>query len=143
MLEGRGRKARIRRRANFLCEYCRSPEGFAPSTFSIEHIVPGARGGGDDLENLALSCQSCNGHKYAKTEAPDPRSGKIVPLFHPRRQRWEEHFAWSADFTKILGKTPTGRATIDALCLNRDNLLRLRRLLWAAGEHPAQKHTTG
>ncbi len=75
-------------------------------------------------------------HKYAKTEAPDPVTGKSVPLFHPRRQQWTNHFAWSKDYTLVIGQTPTGRATVEALQLNRDGNVNLRRLLYAAGVHP-------
>ena len=59
-----------------------------------------------------------------------------MPLFHPREQRWEEHFTWNSDFTLIIGLTPTGRATISALQLNRSGLVNLRRVLYAIGEHP-------
>ena len=33
-------------------------------------------------------------------------------LFDPRRQRWSEHFAWSDDGTRVIGRTPCGRATV-------------------------------
>jgi hypothetical protein len=59
-----------------------------------------------------------------------------VPLFHPRQQVWNEHFAWSANATEIVGLTRTGRATVDALRLNRDALVNLRRVLFAIQEHP-------
>ena len=45
-------------------------------------------------------------------------------------------FTWSADYTMILGLTPTGRATVEALQLNRPEVVNLRRLLFAHGEHP-------
>ena len=63
-------------------------------------------------------------------------TGDPVLLFHPRNQRWRDHFAWTADCTAILGLTPTGRATVEALHLNREGLVNLRRVLYAAGEHP-------
>ena len=69
-------------------------------------------------------------------EARDPASGRLVPLYHPRRDRWDERFAWSDDVTLIIGLTPTGRATVDALLLNRDGVVNLRRLLYMHGEHP-------
>jgi hypothetical protein len=59
-----------------------------------------------------------------------------VPLYHPRQQHWHDHFAWNNDFTLIIGLTPTGRATIQALHLNRSELVNLRRVLYAMGEHP-------
>ena len=63
-------------------------------------------------------------------------SHQLVPLYHPRRDRWDEHFAWSDDFTLIVGLTPTRRATVETLLLNRDGVMNLRRLLYARGEHP-------
>jgi hypothetical protein len=59
-----------------------------------------------------------------------------VPLYHPRRHRWEDHFGWSEDFTRIIGLTPTGRATVEALLLNRSGVVNLRRLLYQHGAHP-------
>jgi hypothetical protein len=59
-----------------------------------------------------------------------------VPVSHPRRQCWAEHFAWSADFTRIEGNTPIGRATIEVLHLNRTGVVNLRRVLVAGGLHP-------
>lgn len=63
------------------------------------------------LDNLALSCQHCNNHKYNKTVGRDPVTTGAVPLFHPREQRWQNHFEWNSDYTLIIGLTPTGRAT--------------------------------
>ena len=57
-------------------------------------------------------------------------------LFHPRKQRWQEHFAWDERFERIIGLTASGRATVEALQLNRAELVNLRKLLYAAGEHP-------
>ncbi len=104
--------------------------------FSVEHIGPRSQEGADSPDNLALSCQGCNNHKYTKTRAVDPVTGEEVPLFHPRRHRWQDHFAWNEDFSLILGLTPTGRATVGALRLNRPGLVNLRRVLYTAGEHP-------
>lgn len=126
----------IRDQANETCEYCRSQEDFSPQRFSVEHIKPLSAGGRPAQENLALSCQGCNGHKYTKQEAADPVTGDIVPLFHPRRQRWRDHFAWSADALLIVGLTPVGRATVDALRMNRVELVNLREVLYAAQKHP-------
>ncbi|HVG08313.1 MAG TPA: hypothetical protein VNM67_11445 [Thermoanaerobaculia bacterium] len=66
-------------------------------------------------------------------------SGEIVPLFHPRRDRWNDHFIWSHDFTRVVGLTPEGRATVEALQLNRPGLVNLRRALFRCGEHPPQE----
>jgi hypothetical protein len=129
-------KRRVAERAGDCCEYCRSPQAFSPDPFSVEHIIPRFGGGTDALGNLALSCQGCNNHKHTRIEAPDPHDGAPAPLFHPRRQRWAEHFAWTADFTRLEGRTPTGRATIEALRLNRVGLINLRAVLRVTDHHP-------
>lgn len=129
-------KKAVAERANRCCEYCRSQVRFAIQPFSIEHIIPRSAGGETALDNLALSCQGCNNHKYNKTEGRDPVSGDTVPLYHPRKQRWSNHFAWNDDFTLIIGLTPTGRSTVETLQLNREGVVNLRRVLYAMGEHP-------
>ena len=126
----------VAERARGCCEYCRSQARFAIQPFSVEHIVPRSRGGKTALDNLALACQGCNNHKYTKTEGTDPVTGDIVSLYHPRRQRWRDHFTWNEHFTLIIGLTPTGRATVGTLRLNREGLVNLRRILYAMGEHP-------
>jgi hypothetical protein len=126
----------VSRRAKERCEYCRSPAAFAHQSFSLEHVRPRSRKGQRTPENLALSCQGCNNHKYNRTRVHDPVSGNTVPLFNPRKHLWMEHFAWSADGTLVLGLTHIGRATAEALRLNRVPLVNLRRVLIAAGEHP-------
>jgi hypothetical protein len=123
-------------RASHRCEYCQSQMRYATQRFSIEHIQPKAKGGTDDLENLALSCQGCNNHKFTRTEARDAATGLLAPLYHPRAQTWLTHFARSDDFALVIGLTPTGRASVDALQLNRDGVVNLRRALHALGEHP-------
>lgn len=129
-------KTMVVARAQGCCEYCRSQARFATQPFSVEHICPRSQGGPTTLDNLALSCQGCNNHKYQKIQERDPLTGDVVPLYHPRRQLWSEHFSWNEDFTQILGMTPTGRATVKALQLNRAGLVNLRRVLYAASEHP-------
>jgi hypothetical protein len=124
------------RRAQGRCEYCRSPAAFAHQSFSLEHIRPRSRQGNERPGNLALSCQGCNNHKYSRTTARDPVSNDRVRLFNPRRDKWTTHFAWTDDATQVLGLTAIGRATVEALQLNRAALINLRRVLIKAGEHP-------
>lgn len=123
-------------RAKGCCEYCRSQASFATQSFAAEHITPVYLGGRTTLDNLALACFGCNGHKATKTSALDPESDHAVPLFHPRQQRWSEHFVWNDNFTQIVGVTATGRATVVALHLNREELVNLRQVLRIVGLHP-------
>ena len=62
--------------------------------------------------------------------APDPVDGQVAPLYHPRQQIWQEHFAWINDTMAIHGLTPTGRATVNLLRLNNDWIIQARRI-WA------------
>lgn len=127
-------------RARGCCEYCFSQARYSTQSFAIEHIIPKHRGGQTTADNLALSCQGCNNHKHTKLKARDPLTHKLAPLFHPRRQRWADHFAWSADYTEIVSLTATGRATVFALKLNRDEVINLRRVLVTHGEHPPMRN---
>ncbi len=88
------------------------------------------------MGNLALACQGCNSHKHTKTEALDPVTKSLAPLYDPRRQRWSDHFGWNNDYTQIVGLSPTGRATTEALHLNRGSLINLRQILTSIEEHP-------
>jgi hypothetical protein len=123
-------------RAQHCCEYCRTQARYASDSFTVDHIIPRSLGGPTTADNLAHCCHGCNQHKSKRTDAADPVTDSRAPLFHPREQHWKEHFAWNDDFTLMLGLTPTGRATISALQLNRPGLVNLRRVLYAMGEHP-------
>lgn len=128
----------VTKRAFECCEYCLSQLRFSMQSFSIEHILPIDKGGKTDLENLALSCQGCNNHKYNKAEGIDPVSRKIVSLYNPRKQKWNDHFVWNEDCTYIIGITAAGRATVNELNLNREGLVNLRRILYKERKHPPE-----
>ena len=104
--------------------------------FEVEHIIPIALGGRAILANLALSCRGCNSFKHSKIMGLDETTGKNAPLFHPRKDSWTEHFAWDKDPLYIRGLTPVGRATLQALKLNRLQLIGVRRLLQMIHLHP-------
>lgn len=123
-------------RARGLCEYCRSQAKYAIDPLVIDHIQPVSRGGQTIEDNLALSCQTCNNYKYNKTEAPDPATGKLAPLFHPRQMKWNQHFIWNEDTTQMLGITAIGRATVALLQTNREGVTNMRRVLAIMNEHP-------
>lgn len=121
---------KIRHQAKNRCGYCLLPQNLNPTLLEIEHIQPTAGGGTDEEENLWLACRECNSHKAAKTHGFDQESKRRVKLFNPRKQNWKRHFKFSADVTEIIGKTVCGRATVEALKLNSEVLVSVRRL-WA------------
>ena len=131
-----GREARLLAQGGHRCGYCRSSQRIMGVRLILDHLTPRAHGGTDDEENLWPSCQPCNGFKQARTEARDPAGGDLVPLFSPRQQRWDEHFAWVDGGRRIEGRTAIGRATVAALRLNRQELVEARALWVEAGWHP-------
>lgn len=126
----------IRTRAGNRCEYCRCHQDYVLGQLQIDHILPLAKGGPDRAENLCLACELCNQYKWTKIEGIDPQTNTPTPLFHPRQDRWRDHFTWSADGTEIIGLTPCGRATVIALRLNNPLAVTVRRNWVKAGWHP-------
>ncbi|AGP35333.1 hypothetical protein [Sorangium cellulosum] len=59
-----------------------------------------------------------------------------MPLFNPRLHRWSDHFTWSVDATRVEGVTPSGRATVIALRMNRPTIVAARRRWAEVGWHP-------
>jgi HNH endonuclease len=116
-------------RANETCEYCKLPQWTQEATFHIDHVHPRADGGETAENNLALACVSCSLKKSARIHALDPKTKKMCRLFHPRDDRWPDHFRWTRDW-RLVGKTSVGRATIQALGMNRAAIVRIRRI-WA------------
>ena len=111
-------------------------KNYTDSSFHCDHILPRNAGGKAELANLAWSCPWCNTHKHTKTHARDPQTDRHVPLFNPRLKKWKRHFMWSESLLYIIGRTRSGRATVDALNMNRVEHVNRRRLLQFAGEHP-------
>jgi len=118
------------------CAYCRSAEVLSVCTYEIEHIVPVSAGGPTSIENLCLSCPTCNRLKGARTIVTDPLTGRDASIFHAQNDDWETHFSWNASGTEIVSQTATGRGTIELLRMNRPALVELRLIWVAANRHP-------
>lgn len=103
-------------RADRRCEYCHMPASGYLGSFHADHIIARQHGGESRLENLALACLHCNQHKGPNIAGRDPETGEVVELFHPRRNRWGDHFEWHG--ADLMGKTAVGRATIQVLAIN-------------------------
>ena len=128
---------RVRTATRNRCGYCLSPQHLVMARLEIEHIIPRAKGGISGEANLWLSCPICNRYKADLTQARNPETGQLMPLFNPRLQNWFEHFRWSPDGLRILGLTATGRATVAALHLADDpDAIEVRSYWVLAGWHP-------
>jgi len=126
----------VAERAGERCEYCRAPEQVFNFAFEVEHVLPRAAGGDDMPDNLALACESCNLYKSDATIGRDETGGRAVPLFHPRRDLWEDHFRFDGETGEIRGLTATGRATVARLKMNSAFQLRARRQWVRMGLYP-------
>jgi hypothetical protein len=129
-------RRQIAERDKYRCRYCLTTEENSGIKMHIDHIIPEAIGGKTTLENLCLACFSCNVNKGAQHEATDPATGEAIPFFHPLQQHWNEHFAWDATNTKIIGLTPCGRTTLEALQMNNQTIVMARKRWVSAGWHP-------
>jgi hypothetical protein len=121
----------VRRRARDRCEYCRIPQAYYPERFQIDHVIAEKHAGPTVFGNLALCCLECNLSKGPNVAGVDPQSGNIIPLYNPRHETWSEHF--QMDRGVIVALTPTGRATIAVLNLNRAPRVAVRRALFEEG----------
>lgn len=116
-------------RAEHCCEYCRAPEAVFNLLFEVEHIIPLSLEGRDDDPNLALACRACNLFKSGYVTGHDEVTQTEVRLFHPRLDRWEEHFQIEPELGVIRGLTDVGRATVQRLRMNLRVSL-IARLQW-------------
>ena len=122
-----GTRLFVRERAGDRCEYCQLRQEHSAVPHHVEHIIARQHSGGDDIENLALACHRCNLHKGPNLSGIDPMTGDVKVLFHPRRDRWADHFTFRGVYVK--GLTACGRTTAAVLALNDARRLELREEL--------------
>ena len=132
-----GLRRLVSQKANNRCEYCQLSQLGQEAAFHVDHITPVVAGGRTAAENLALACVSCSLRKSAREIATDPETGSEAALYNPRHDTWSEHFRWEG--VKLVGLSPTGRATVFALSMNRPIVLAIREEEAALGRHPAVK----
>jgi hypothetical protein len=116
------------------CEYCLLHEEDAIVPHQPDHIVAVQHGGQSVADNLALACCDCNLLKGTNLASVDPETGQPAFLFHPRRDRWADHFRLEGG--RIVGLTASGRATMFLLQFNTPDRIRLRQQLERAGRYP-------
>jgi hypothetical protein len=131
-------RAQVQEADRNCCAYCLTSETNSGIPSACDHIQPRSKGGKTEFENLCQACRPYNEFKGNITEAIDPVSGEMVPLFNPRTQLWVEHFEWNFDGTRIIGLTHIGRATVVALQMNNPTIMTARRRWVIAGWHPPE-----
>jgi HNH endonuclease len=124
----------VRSRSGGRCEHCLVHEDDPFEPHEADHIIAEQHGGETTAANLAFACWDCNRRKGPNIASVDPESGEVVHLFHPRLQKWSEHFR--LDGFRIFPLTPIGRATVALLRLNSPERLSVRALLHQIGRYP-------
>ncbi len=124
----------VAERARHRCEYCLLHDDDAYFAHQIDHIISRKHGGLSERENLAYACFRCNVWKGSDIGTRNPKTGRMIVLFNPRRDRWSDHFALRGFVIEPL--TPRGEATARLLKFNSEKRVAERRLLIALGRFP-------
>jgi len=127
-------RRQVRARAGDRCEYCLLAEDDAFFPHEPDHILALKHGGVGTLDNLAWACFDCNRFKGSDIASRDVVSGELVPLFHPRMHRWDEHFQLEGG--RIIPLTPIGRVTAFLLKFNLSQRVEVRATLARTGRYP-------
>jgi hypothetical protein len=110
------------------------PQEYDHAPFEIDHIIAKKHRGLTAAGNLALTCYFCNSFKGPNIAGLDPRTGRLTPLFNPRRHKWTRHFRWKGAY--LIGRTPVGRVTVAILNINDAFRVELRESLMEEGISP-------
>lgn len=126
-------RALVIQRAGRRCEYCLIHEDDAAYSHEVDHVISRQHGGPTTADNLAYACMICNRFKGTNVSSIDS-AGAIVRLFHPRSDRWENHFRLTGAVIEPL--TATAEATAKLLRLNSADRVIERKLLQRLGSYP-------
>jgi hypothetical protein len=121
-------------RADRLCEYCLIHEEDTFLGCEVDHIISRKHGGQTEVSNLAYACVFCNRYKGTDLGSLIVDSREIVRFFHPRLDRWYEHFGLEA--LEIVPKTEIGEVTGRILRFNDRERLLEREALVEFGLYP-------
>jgi len=127
----------IASRANHYCEYCQAPEVVFNFPFEIEHIIPICKNGTNEPSNLSLSCRFCNLYKGIQVGEIFPNTEQVIRFFHPRMDKWDEHFQVNREIGEVIGLTPIGLVTAISLKMNGKTQIYARKLWISLGLFPA------
>ena len=99
----------------------RKPGAVSPSS-SITSS-PASIKAAPSLATLPSPAIYCNVYKGPNISGLDPLTGKLTPLFNPRRHKWTHHFRYQGG--ELIGRTAIGRTTADLLRINQPNRIAL------------------
>ena len=76
--EWKKQRQRVLKRDGYICAYC------GQDATEVDHVIPRARGGGHDLDNLVACCKPCNSRKGAIEEGVFLTQQLTPPVFLER-----------------------------------------------------------
>lgn len=122
----------VESRASSRCEYCLIDRADAGFPHQIDHIISQKHRGSSQPDNLAFACYLCNLYKGSDIASVHSATGELVRLFHPRQDRWGDHFRIAGPVIEPLTKIGTVtthllRLNLPARVIERDALQRLSR----------------
>jgi HNH endonuclease len=129
-------RRQVEERAGNTCEYCLMQ---ARDTFfgcQVDHIIAEKHRGLIELENLALACAVCNRAKGTDIASLVPGTDRLVRLFNPRVDRWDDHFQICAESLQIEPLSETGVVTANLLGFNEIERILERQSLVQIGRFP-------
>lgn len=121
--------------ADHLCEYCLIHEDDSFFGCEVDHIISEKHGGPTEISNLAYACMFCNRHKGSDIGSIVRTTGAFCRFFHPRTDRWSEHFGLVG--VTIRTVTDIGEVTARILDFNDDDRILERQALRAADRYPS------
>lgn len=128
-------RRQVAERAYRVCEYCLIHEDDTFLGCQMDHIISRKHGGSSELENLAFACACCNASKGSDIATLAGNPPRLTRLFHPRQDRWLEHFQLLGSVIHPAGRI--GEATVKLLRLNDPSRIEEREVLSKAGRYPA------
>ncbi|MEO8393337.1 MAG: HNH endonuclease signature motif containing protein [Chloroflexota bacterium] len=128
-------RRQVRERAQGTCEYCLLHENYSLKRHEVDHIRAEKHAGTTALDNLCLSCFDCNRQKGSDLSSVDPVTDEVIPLFHPRRDTWNDNFQIMANGS-IEGKTAKGRVIVKLLDFNNAERITIRAALMTLKRYP-------
>lgn len=130
-----GLRREVVARADALCEYCLIHEDDTVFGCEVDHIISEKHGGTTEADNLAYACVFCNRSKGSDIGSVLRTTGTYVRFFHPRHDRWAEHFG--LDGVVITALSHVGEVTSRILAFNTGERLLERQVLREVGRYPS------
>ena len=129
-------RRKVENYAKGCCEYCLIHRDDVFFAHEIDHIIAEKHRGKTEEVNLCLGCFDCNRYKGSDIGSIDIETDAYTRLYHPRLDKWEEHFELRG--TEIVPLTAIGRVTEFLLQLNTDERIQKRQMLIARNRYPCK-----